>query len=343
MPQQDPIFRELLRQARRREIIKTKGKPKYPKMPAPRFPVLVERKYAAYLIRLLSPLAQIPKQWVKEKYPSILESYKRNDSEDLPLHLDEDSHDLVLSLTVPMQEAQTAMDLEIDGAVATSMESYAQQVNRHVAARYSLERKIALGNPYELSEPWVQGALQEWTETNRKLVKSLTGESLSRLEAMALEAIQKGTRPDRLTVDILKANQNLTVNRARLIARDQIGKLTASLGEKRSLAMGMDSYTWQTSMDERVRGNPGGRYPSARPSHFLCQGKIGIFGKPTVWVESGKEVPRTGNVPLEPPGFPIQCRCIAANRWEDLLKPIDEELLMDDYVRAEMGLAPWPK
>ena len=156
------------------------------------------------------------------------------------------------------------------------------------------------------------------------------------LEAMALDAVTNGKRPEQLLIDIMKANK-MTYNRARLIARDQIGKLTAQLTEKRSTAIGLDTYTWRTAMDERVRGNPAGRYPTARPSHWGAEGKVGVYGKPTVWLVEGKEVPRGPNDPMEGPSMEIQCRCLAASRWEDLLKPIDASLLEDPYVLAEMG------
>jgi uncharacterized protein with gpF-like domain len=202
--------------------------------------------------------------------------------------------------------------------------------------RWALERELALGYVYDPAEPWVAEALDEWTQTNLRLVKSLSGEYLVRMETLALEALQVGKRPEDLLVDILRLNKNLTVNRARLIATDQLSKLNGLMTEKRSLACGMDTYVWTTAMDERVRGNPAGKYPTARPSHFGANGKVGIYGKPDVWVVDGKQVSRGGNDPLTAPGLEIKCRCVGLAQWSDLLKPIDEKLLMDPYVQAEL-------
>lgn len=337
----DPMFRSLLVQARKQALAKSKGRPKYPKMPVARYPVLLERKYASYLQKFLAPLAQIGNEWARTQYAQALQDYRRTDSMDL--HQDADSHTLVFSLMEPLQQAQLAMDLEAGGAASSVMAATAESVNAWVAKRFALERQLALGAVYQPSEPWVQRALAEWVETNRKLVKSLSGEALTRMEAMVLEAIQTGQRPEELVPRIYNLNRATGINRARLIAADQIGKLQGLLTEQRSLAIGMDTYTWQTAMDERVRGNPVGKYPTARPSHWAAQGKVGVFGDPTVWIVGGKEVPRSGVVPQAAPGMEIRCRCVASSRWEDVLKPIDESLLADPYAMAEMGLAPWPQ
>jgi len=347
----DEMFRALLIQRRRQEIIRTKGNPKIPKAPVPHFPALTEIRYSAWLQRLLKPMADISKQWARNEYPKALEAYRRDEWD---YHADEDSHALVLSLTDPLKQNQTSMDLDTGAA---GIDGTSESVNAWVAKRFAMERQILLGTMYDASEPWVQSVLAEWTETNRRRVKSLVGEHLSRMESMALEAVQTGKRPEQLTLDILKANKGLTVTRAKLIARDQIGKLTSLLTERRSRDIGLDTYVWRTALDERVRGNPKGRYPTARPSHWGAEGKdptarpnhwgaegkVGIYGKGDVWVVGGQQVPRGMNDPLTAPGMEIQCRCVAESRWEDLLKPIDASLLEDPYVLAEMGKGPWPE
>lgn len=336
----DPMFHALLVQRRRQLLVQFKGRPvPVPKVPVARYPVLLERKYAAWLMRLLQPLATVSNAWARDEYPQVLAAYRKDSSD---LHLDADSNALILSLTDRMFQAQTAMDLEPGGTASQAIAGTAESVNAFVAKRYAMERRIALGNVYDIQEPWVQEAVTEWTETNRKLIKSLTVEAQNRMESMALEAVQTGARPEDLVSRIYNLNRSTGISRAKLIAADQVGKLTGLLNEKRSLAIGMDTYTWQTAMDERVRGNPTGLYPTARPSHYGAQGKIGIYGKPDVWVVNGKQVPRGPNDPLTAPSMEIRCRCVGSSRWEDVFKPIDEALLEDPYVLAEMGNRPWP-
>ena len=334
----DPVFLQLLTDARRKEIIRTKGHPKLPRPIVPQYPKLPEIRYQARLLRLVQALGAIAVKWAKNEYPGIL---KRHQEDGYTIFtMDEDAQTLILSLTRPLQAEQYAMDLE--GVETQATTATAESVNAWIAKRFSLERQLALGMVYDPQEPWVQKAIGDWTATNRQLVKSLVGEHLSRMETMALDAVTNGKRPEQLLLDILKTNK-MSYNRARLIARDQIGKLTGQLVEKRSLAMGLDTYTWRTAMDERVRGNPGGRYPTARPSHWGAEGKVGVYGKPGIWIVEGKEVPRGPNDPQAGPSTEIACRCLGASRWEDLIRPIDQSLLEDPYVLAEMGKGPWPE
>lgn len=332
----DPMFLALLEQRRKQEIIRTKGNPPIPKAPTPQFPKLAEIRYSAWLQKVLEPMATIAKQWARNEYPRALEAYRKDE---WGYHTDEDSHALVLGLTDQLKQNQLSLDIDTGAA---GIAGTAETVNQWVAKRFAAERQMLLGAVYDVQEPWVASALYEWELTNRKLVTSLVGEHLTRVEAMVLEAVQTGKRPEELTLDILKANKGMSVTRAKLIARDQIGKLLSILTEKRSREIGLDTYVWRTALDERVRGNPRGRYPTARPSHWGAEGKVGIYGKGDVWLVAGKEVPRGMNDPLVAPGMDIQCRCVAASRYEDLLVPIDERLLADPYVMAEMGLGPWP-
>jgi uncharacterized protein with gpF-like domain len=336
----DPTFLQLLTEARRKEIIRTKGRPKLPRPVVPQYPKLPEIRYQTRLLRLVQALGAVAVKWARNEYPAILKRYQEDGTTFRTM--DEDAQTLILSLTQPLQAEQYALDLEGQQAQATT--ATAETVNAWVARRFSLERQLALGTVYDPAEPWVQRAIGDWTATNRQLVKSLVGEHLSRMETMALDAVTNGKRPEQLLIDVMKANK-MSYNRARLIARDQIGKLTAQLVEKRSKDMGLDTYTWKTAMDERVRGNPAGRYPTARPSHWGAEGKIGVYGKPGIWIDpsTGKEVARGPNDPQQGVGFDIGCRCTAASRWEDLIRPIDQSLLEDPYVLAEMGKGPWPE
>lgn len=80
----------------------------------------------------------------------------------------------------------------------------------------------------------------------------------------------------------------LSDSRAKLIARDQIGKVTSDLNRIRQQQAGIVEYDWMTAADERVR-----------PLHRALNGKRYKYGEPT-GAEGGLG-----------PGQPIRCRCIA--------------------------------
>jgi hypothetical protein len=292
----DPLFLSMLAASRRQAILKGKGKPKMPNFPKPvwRYPVLLDRKYQNYLLALFRPLAAVGKAWAKE-YPSILREYQgKQDANDL--HQDATSQELTFRLRQDLEKTQESMDLGPMGAVESTIYGTGDAMAEWNKKRWALERELALGYVYDPAEPWVAEALDEWTQTNLRLVKSLSGEYLVRMETLALEALQVGKRPEDLLVDILRLNKNLTVNRARLIATDQLGKLNGLMTERRSLACGMDTFEWLSAADERVR-----------PSHVAANRKIGTYSNSSIWVVHGEPVPRNGEGDDSFPGLPIRC------------------------------------
>jgi len=94
----------------------------------------------------------------------------------------------------------------------------------------------------------------------------------------------------------IKEVAGVTDRRAKIISRDQISKANAELTQYRQTDLGVEKYKWRTAKDERVRGNPSGRFPNAVPSHYAREGKI----------FSWSEAPSGGH-----PGMAVLCRCFA--------------------------------
>lgn len=79
--------------------------------------------------------------------------------------------------------------------------------------------------------------------------------------------------------------------RARLIARDQVGKLNGRLTAERQRAVGFSHFRWSTARDERVR-----------QEHSNLEGETFAWASPP---------------PIGLPGEPIQCRCTAIPAWDE--------------------------
>lgn len=100
----------------------------------------------------------------------------------------------------------------------------------------------------------------------------------------------------------------VTKKRAKLIARDQSMKCVSTFNEMRFRNLGSDRYIWRNSRDERVAGNPNGRYPEVDPkskyhgNHWEREGKIFYWNHP----------PPDGH-----PGMAINCRCYAEPIFEE--------------------------
>ena len=108
--------------------------------------------------------------------------------------------------------------------------------------------------------------------------------------------------------DALEERAGVSQSRARLIARDQTLKLNSQIAEHRQRAAGALQYRWSTAKDERVAGNPGGKYPKAKPSHWDREGKIFSWDDPPD--EDEDDGPPGQNRP--------QCRCVPIPYIEEL-------------------------
>ena len=322
----DTTFLSMLEASRRQEILRTKGKPKMPRFPKPvwKYPTLQERKYVNYLISLFATISKVPVKWVKEEYKAALDKYNGK-TDAWGYYADEDSFGATFSLRQDLKAQQEEMDLGPGGAVEATVYGTGDAVAAWNAKRWATERALALGHVYDPVEPWMQEALQEWTKTDLRLIRNLSDEYINRIESVVLEAVQIGKRPEDLLVDILRINKGMTVDRARLISVDQTGKLLGQINRARSLAIGLNRYQWLTVGDKRVR-----------PTHQNANGKIGDFDNSGIWWEGVQKVSRGTSDPVAHPGGEIRCRCSSAAVWEDLLKPVDEKLLNDPYVQAEL-------
>ena len=75
--------------------------------------------------------------------------------------------------------------------------------------------------------------------------------------------------------EILKQFDGMVEQRrghAKMVARTQIATFNSLTSKIRAQNLGIKRAKWVTSRDERVRGNPGGKYPNARPSHYALDG-----------------------------------------------------------------------
>lgn len=171
---------------------------------------------------------------------------------------------------------------------------------------------------YPPDYPGVMETLQTWQDRNFELIKSLSDTYIQQVNTIVSEGIRAGTTYRDLMIKIKALDHRITVSRAKLIARDQVGKLNGELAQRRQVDAGVETYQWQTAGDERVRGNPLGKFPKAIPSHWLMDGKVCRWDDPSVYKVGSAWVPRTGKMSPTHPSREIQCRCIGLPIMEDL-------------------------
>ncbi len=170
--------------------------------------------------------------------------------------------------------------------VAAIVEPIAKEVPEFSARQLNKQLSAAIGETISLdivgSEAWVAAAAREWTSENVALIRSISAEFFPDLEKRLTKGIGDGARWEELAGDI-EDRYDVTASRAKLIARDQIGKFNGDLNRVRQTDLGITRFVWRSMGDERVRDE-----------------HVDRNGQEFEWAD-----PPEG----ETPGEPVQCRC----------------------------------
>lgn len=156
-----------------------------------------------------------------------------------------------------------------------------------------------------LREEELRDFVESQVSKNVSIIENLPVNYLNQIEILVNNGVSQGLRFEEIAKQITaktgSANAKL-LNRIKTIARNEVANINSQLNKRRSETLGIKKFIWQTAMDERVRGNPGGLYPNARPSHYH------LNGKEFTWRKGAKT--SAGSVW---PGSQINCRCVAIN------------------------------
>lgn len=279
----------------RRLAEKTAGR-KIPEQPVVRYPCNTERDFLQNILVRMNPLVSMMHGDVVPQIDGIMEcaGVVRQDAT-----YGDDVVRMIGGMRVAYETRFPAQGIDEIASKA------AHEVADHTRREVARQTKAVIGLEVLPAEPWLEGTIDSFVKENVKLIKSIPDKYFADIETMVLRQIRGGRRASEIEDDII-AMKNVPRHRAALIARDQIGKLTSQMMMTRHQDLGMKRYRWRTSRDERVRGNPGGKYPKARPSHHRREGKIYRYKKP----------PEGGH-----PGEAIRCRCWAEPVFEDILGP----------------------
>lgn len=131
--------------------------------------------------------------------------------------------------------------------------------------------------------------LKNWVRDNTDLITTLPNDTLDKMKQIVMDGYVNGTP----TVSIMKRIQEqygMSKRHARLIARDQLGKLSGQIAKMQQEDAGVDEYEWSDSGDGRVRSR-----------HKALNGKRFKWSDP----------PEMGNGRHCHPGEDYQCRCVA--------------------------------
>lgn len=268
---------------------------------APRwlYPSGIERDYTNRLIDMLDRFESEIERLLVSRLPSLAIQSEMARADDF---LD-DIKSLMSALNVSAAS--------IFGNAETMAYSVATRVMDFSRDQYKKIINATLGVDPISSDDYLRAQLKGFAQQNATLIKSIPQNLLTDVEGIVTRGLTGGATVKDMEQNI-KSRFNVSRNRARLIARDQVGKLNGQLTKIRQERVGVTEYIWNTSGDERVR-----------PSHQVLDGKICRWDDDTVYRNPGETEwqPRSNlrGVSAEP-GEEIQCRCWSEPVMVDLIE-----------------------
>lgn len=163
-----------------------------------------------------------------------------------------------------------------------------EQLNRQLAAGLGKDINIDI-----FAERGIKERIEVFAARNVRMVKNVPETFFDDIGNRVAQGLREGQRAEELQ-QVISDRYDVSESRARLIARDQIGKLNAELNETRQVALGIETYTWRGVMDERERDE-----------HIAHEGETYAWNDPPA---------DTGN-----PGEDVNCRCTAEPNIQELI------------------------
>ena len=244
----------------------------YPKVKI-QYPMSLEREYARELVRYVRKVRDICKRHVPAMVDAAMWNAIRADD-----WTEEQTEEIDNDITAEEEAAIMAIILAMFNRVKT--------FNRRQQEK--IFRSIFGSTPKEISRADYEKIRQIWVNQNIDLIHSIDRRTLESiryaLSENIIRAVDRKILVEELTESIMHM-ADVNEKRAALIACDQVGKLNSQLAQLEQMNQGVDSYIWQTMMDNRVR-----------PEHAARQGKRFYWDDP----------PSDGH-----PGWSYRCRCTA--------------------------------
>lgn len=170
---------------------------------------------------------------------------------------------------------------------------HAQQVSNSSKVQLQAQSKAALGIELETADKKLPAMVDHFAHENVSLISTLQNHTYDKIESMVTRAIASGTPHPALAKQI-QERFGISESHARLIARDQVGKLYGQINAARQRELGVKRFIWRTVGDDRVRDEHDDLEHQSESEPF-----------------SYDDLPDEGL-----PGEPIQCRCVAEPVFE---------------------------
>lgn len=240
----DQARQELL--ARARERMEEKGRRGLRRTPPrPRRPEQQIREYRAALRRVTSALESEVRARVFPEIDRLMEEAgTRSDADRL-----DDWADRIAEL---FRATRSAIEPVI-GRTQQLMLTLGDVVEERATNEQVAAIRAVLGvSPRFYDADRISGILNAWKRQNEAFITRMADDAVQSMMDTASRAVRSG-RPNREVRAELRNRFDISDRRARTIARTEISQLNAQITRERQREVGITSYTWLASSDERVR------------------------------------------------------------------------------------------
>lgn len=199
--------------------------------------------------------------------------------------LDTDKQDILAEL-LSIQLAASQLDAQAYSIALKTIGKVSRSNQEKLQA--SFNSAFGFDLPSVINNEGLQPVIDHMTTENVNLIKSIPKQYLDRVKKSIIAGVLNNEQAEDLT-KTLSNDYGISQRRARFIARDQVSKINAAISQKRQQNLGVNSYVWSTSMDDRVR-----------ETHQEAEGNTYSYDSPP-------EVTDYNN-----PGEDYGCRCVAS-------------------------------
>ena len=109
----------------------------------------------------------------------------------------------------------------------------------------AMTEQMSLALRKEIRTAPTGAAMQRLLAEQVTLIKSISLDAAKRVHELTLQGIEDGTRSNEIAKEIMRSEE-VSENRAKLIARTEVSRTAATLTEVRAKSVGSDGYIWRT-------------------------------------------------------------------------------------------------
>lgn len=264
----------------------------------PIFPSGIEREYE----RISRQYMRLLKESIEEEIPVLKEQIMKERGTYRADFRGDSIYDVMLVFENVLDKIQKKFTEKAKGhGLRRKLESLANMTRKLTIREWKKAVDKTLG--INLMDDYYAGdffksAIDRWVDENVSLITSIPQETLGDMRTIVKNGFVNG----KSTTDIMKEIQhkyNVSKSNAKLIARDQIGKLNADITEAQQRDAGIEEYIWDDCGDNNVRD-----------CHRELNGnRFRWDAPPEMWYTTKEGKKKTGRHCH--PGQDYQCRCRA--------------------------------